>query len=224
MNKNGIHNKNINPIVLTWGFFLLLNLGFVVHGYSQKVIEKTWDANAFDKLEINSDDVFKIKIVTEQTSEIKLISQIEGENYENLNIGASEKGKTLTLKTTYRPYFKPKNDKLAAHKVISIEMILTIPESMEVAITAKIASLEIQGSLQKLDVNLRDGHCFLKDFVGNARLNTRDGDITVNAQPWIEGKAISKYGIIKNELVSKGKYLIKAESVNGNISLLKTRE
>jgi len=103
-------------------------------------------------------------------------------------------------------------------------MILTIPESMEVAISAKIASLEIQGSLQKLDVNLRDGHCFLKDFVGNARINTRDGDITVYAQHWVTGKAISKYGIIKNELVSKGKYLIKAESVNGNISLLKTRE
>jgi len=188
------------------------------------VIEKTWDADAFDKLEISSDEVYKIKIIAEPTSEIKLISQIDGENYENLNIGASEKNKTLTLKPTYRPYFKPKNDKLAAHKVISIEMILTIPESMEVAISAKIASLEIQGSLQKLDVNLRDGHCFLKDFVGNARINTRDGDITVYAQHWVEGKAISKYGIIKNELSSKGKYLIQAESVNGNISLLKTRE
>lgn len=224
MNKNGIYSKNINPIVLTRGFFILLNLGFVVNGYSQKVIEKTWDADAFHKLEISSDEVYKIKIIAEPTSEIKLISQIEGENYENLNIGASEKNKTLTLKPTYRPYFKPKNDKLAAHKVISIEMILTIPESMEVAISAKIASLEIQGSLQKLDVNLRDGHCFLKDFVGNARINTRDGDITVYAQHWVTGKAISKYGIIKNELVSKGKYLIKAESVNGNISLLKTRE
>lgn len=38
---------------------------------------------------------------------------------------------------------------------------------------------------------------------------------------WVEGKVILKYGIIKNELVSKGKYLIKVESVNGNISLLK---
>lgn len=225
MNKSGLTILNIqNPIVLTWGFFLMLTVGLVFNAYSQKVIEKSWDAMAFNKLEISSDDVFKIKIVTAPTSEIKLISLIDGENYESLNIGATEKGKTLTLKPTYRPFFKPKNDKLAAHKLISIEMMLTIPESMEVSINAKIASLETQGSIQFLNANLSTGICVLRDFLGHATLNTKQGDITVFTYDTVSGKAISKYGIINNELSGKGKYQIKAESVNGNISLLKTRE
>lgn len=216
--------KNTNPIVLRWGFFLFLFLATISRGFSQKVIEKSWDAKAFTKLEISSDDVYKIKMVTAPTSEIKLISNIEGENFENFNIGVSEKGKTLALKPSFRPYFKPKNDKLAAHKLLSIEMILTVPESMEVSITAKIASLETLGNIQKLVVNLREGHCLLQDFIGNATLNTKQGDITVFTKHSVVGSTISKYGTIKNELSSKGKYLIKAESVNGNISLLKTRE
>lgn len=225
MNKSGLTILNTqNPIVLTWGFFLLLNFSFIAFGYSQKVIEKSWDANAFEKLEIISDDVFKIKIVTEPTSEIKLTSLIEGENYENMNIGASEKGKTLRLKPSYRPYFIPKNDKLAAHKLISIEMILTIPETLEVYINAKIASLEMQGKILRLDVNLRDGQCHLRDFTGNATLNTKQGDITVFAKEQVSGSGFSKKGSVKNNLTNTGIYLIKAESVNGNISLLKTRE
>ncbi|MEZ4859473.1 MAG: hypothetical protein R2781_11755 [Flavobacteriaceae bacterium] len=223
MNKFGVIIGNIrNPIVFAWGFFLFLNFGCIVYGHSQKVIEKSWDTSVFDKLEIVSDEVFKIKIETKPTSVIKLTTKIEGENFENVTLEASEKVKTLTLKPTYSPYFEAKNNKLAAHKLISIEMTLTLPESMEVFINATIASLEMHGKILNLDVNLRDGHCVLYNFIGNASLNTKQGDITVFAKENVSGIASSKNGMVLNQLLNEGLYLLKAQSVNGNISLLKT--
>jgi len=214
--------NNINPSVYTLGFFLFLSFAF--HTHAQKVIHKSWDANAFDRIEIISDEVFKIEISTLETSEIKLSTTIEGENYESLNIGATENNRTLLLKPSYRPYFKAKNDKLAAHKVMAIEMKLLIPKSMELFIDAKIASLVTDGSFKKINANLSEGNCVLYNFDGSATINTKQGDITVFTTYGASGEGISKYGSVRNELSKIGIFSIKAESVNGNITLKETPE
>ncbi|MEZ4778227.1 MAG: hypothetical protein R2786_02460 [Flavobacteriaceae bacterium] len=222
--NNRIKSKYSKPNTKLLGFFLFFCLYFISNGFSQKVIEKFWKETAFNTIEIISDEVFKIEIIAGNFSEIKLQSKIAGENFESMNMGASEKGEVLTLKPSYRPYFTPQNDKLAAHKVISIEIQLFIPEGITVFITSKLASLEATGKFKELDVNLREGHCTLKEFSGNAMLNTRFGNILVYAKPEVSGVGVSKKGTVLNKLSTNAMYTLKAESVIGNISLLKSPE
>ncbi|MEZ4818044.1 MAG: hypothetical protein R2776_08760 [Flavobacteriaceae bacterium] len=222
--NNTVKSRYPKPNTTLLGFFLFFCLFFIPKGISQKVIEKSWKGTAFEVIEILSDEVFNIEIIAGNFSEIKLQSKIAGENFESMNIGASEKGKILTLKPSYRPYFIPQNDKLAAHKVISIELQLYIPEWMTVFISSKLASLEATGNFKELDVNLRDGHCILKEFSGNAMLNTHFGNITVYAKPEVSGVGVSKKGTVFNKLSGKAMYTLIAESVNGNISLFHTPE
>jgi len=197
---------------------------FSIAAVSQRTIEKAWEAHRFQKLEVVSNQVYHIKLVPQKANKIKLLTTIQGENAENIVVPISEANNTLTITTAYRPFYDPKNDKLAAHKVISIEMVVYLPEAMEVFIEANIASVECRGAINNLSVNLRDGNCFLYDFEGNAHINTREGTIAVWASSQVAGRAISRHGEIKNELPEKGKYSLYAESVNGMISLLKSPE
>ncbi len=203
--------------------YILLLISFVSESFAQKVLQKEWDASGISKLVIESDEVFNIKITSEKTNTIKIDTHVEGENYEDVVLGVIEKEKSLILNTGYSPYFEAKNDKLAAHKVIAIEMEVTLPETMMVSIRSGIASVEGYGSFKSFEAGLESGNCILYNFRGNALLQTKQGAITVYAKENVKGKAISKRGIIHNTLPMKGKYTINAESIDGTIRLIQNK-
>jgi len=204
---------------------LTLILFFLFFGnvFAQKVIERNFNASEITSIEINSDVIYHIKIISEKTEYIKIKTQVEGENYENVVLGIIEENNTLHINISYTPFFEAKNDKLAAHKVISIEMELIVPENMAINIKAEIASLEIDGKYGDVSVLLGSGNCSLTNFKGDAMLKTKQGFITVYASKKTLGTAISKKGTVINELskvnVKSSKYRIEAESFKGNISL-----
>ncbi len=221
----GLHKARLkiqNPI-LPWGFFVFVIL-FGPDGISQKTMQKSWEAHNFVRLEILSEEAYLIQIEVVPTKTIQLKTSVEGEHFESVVVDAIEKNNVLQLKTAYRPYFTPENDKLAAHKLISIALHLSIPEGMEVVVEASKARLETQGSFKQLDANLMTGLCILKGFKGNAALNARNGDVLVFAEPGVSGEGISHHGTVINQLPVQQPFRITAESVNGNISLLKSQE
>jgi len=200
--------------------FLLLAFTITFgNSFAQKVMEREFDASEIRMIEIISNTIYAIKITSEKTKKIKIITQIEGENYENVVLSIIEKEGSLKIETPYSPFFKPENDKLAAHKVISIEMELIVPETVQVNIIAPIASLTSQGDFKSISALLGSGNCVLKEFKGDALLKTKEGFITVYCSEKAFGKAFSKKGKIINELSKiESKYLIEAESIEGNIS------
>ncbi len=202
--------------------FILFFL-FLGNAFSQKVIEREFNALEITTIEINSEIIYHIKITSEKTEQIKIKTQVEGENYENVVLGIIEENNTLQIKTSFTPFFEAKNDKLAAHKLISIEMELIVPESMAVKIEASVASVEIFGKYKAVSVLLENGNCSLTNFKGNAMLKTKQGFITVYASKETLGIAVSKKGAVVNELsksnVKSLKHRIEAESFKGNISL-----
>ncbi|WP_339701208.1 hypothetical protein [uncultured Marixanthomonas sp.] len=204
-------------IIILVGVFLL-----TTEAMAQKVLQKEFSALGFETLIIESDDVFTIDISAKKTDKIKIRTHIEGENYESVVVNTSEAHKTLTLSTGYSPFFKKENDKLAAHKIIAIDMIVTIPESMQVEIRSKIASVTGKGAYDNFFVALENGTCLLNNFKGNATLYTKEGAITVYAKPVVTGQAVSKKGTTLNQLPKTGKYKINAESITGSITLLQT--
>jgi hypothetical protein len=190
---------------------------------AQKILEKQIDAIETKQLVIASDMINLLSIATEKTDQIKMITKIAGENSENVIVTASEENNILTIGTAYTPYFSPENDKLAAHKILSIEMQLIIPDFLIVEIDTKTASIEATGTYDVFRANLDYGNCELNNFLGHAMLRTVHGNILVHAQEHVSGRAFSKKGSVLNYLPGRAKYTIIAESRDGDISLFQTK-
>ena len=75
----------------------------------------------------------------------------------------------------------------------------------------------------KINVYLENGDCQLNDFLGNASIKTKHGNIKVHARENVSGRAFSTNGSVVNYLPGQAKYTIIAESRDGDISLLQTK-
>ena len=212
-----------NPIVVRWGFFVVL-LFWAISVSAQKKLQKSWDAQTLETVEIISEEVFRISLVSSESDTVRLEVLIEGEYAESVMIPVFQKNNTLRLQTGFHPFFSEDNDKLAAHKVIFIEMRLEIPSHLKVYVEAPIANLKTHGPFKKLTAQLRDGPIQVAAFSGEATLYTREGNINLEAIGGVSGAAISKNGIVDNQLPSASSPLIMAQSVNGDITLRKTPE
>ncbi len=190
---------------------------------AQKVIEKEFSAKDIHSLSIQDDAIFNIKIISSRRETLMLKVHISGEHSEAIIIEEKLSEGRLSLKTGIIPYFVFENDKLAAHKVMAVELVLFIPETTSVEVKSKLASLETLGTIKKLAVSLQNGSCILTDFSGNAHLKTVDGNIIVKAKREVLGNAISKNGSVENTLLKQGEFLVEAESVNGSIYMLQTK-
>lgn len=189
----------------------------------QKLIVKEFSAQGLQKLSIIDDSIFNIKIISSERESVKLEVHISGEHSEAIIIEEILLNGQLSLKTAVMPYFTFEDDKLAAHKIMAIEAALYIPETISVEIKSKLASLETTGKIPKLSVALQKGSCTLIDFLGNSHIKTVDGNINITAQKEVFGKAISKNGTVENAISKRGKFLVEAETVNGNIYMLQTK-
>lgn len=203
--------------------FLLILIHCGADVISQKILEKQFDASEITQLSIYSEMISKLTIDSEKTDKITIITKVAGEHSENVLVTSSEDFKTLKIGTAYSPYFIAENDKLAAHKVISIEMQMTVPEFINIDVETKIASVEVSGTYANFKASLEYGNCNLNDFLGNADLKSLHGNIIAYAGKNTLGKAFSQKGTVINHLLAKGKYSILAESREGDISLYQTK-
>jgi hypothetical protein len=206
---------------------ILFIVSFLIFGIAfcnaQKVIQKEFDSDEISKLSIIDDAIFKITIQSSEEPTIKVYAHISGEHSENIIIEEKIVAGNLSLKTGFTPYFTLENDKLAAHKVMAIELKITVPQKIALEIKSKLASVNFNGSIENVSISLENGNCVLTNFSGNAQLKTIAGNITVRAQNNVSGKAISKNGTVENNFLNKGKFFVEAESINGNISFLQTK-
>ncbi len=191
-------------------------------GFSQKIIQKEFSSEGFQTLTILDDSIFKIEIQSSSEKTINVTVHISGEYSESIIIEEKIAEGVLSLKTGFTPFFDLENDKLAAHKVLAIEMKITLPKEMAVEIKSKLASINTEGIFKNLDISIENGSCILTNFSGNAHLKTKGGNITVWAKNTVSGKAFSKNGTVENELPNHRKFFVEAESSSGNISLLQT--
>jgi hypothetical protein len=190
---------------------------------AQKVIQKEFASEEIGMLSIIDDAIFKITIQSSEEPTIKVSANISGEHSENIIIEEKIVDGNISLKTGFTPFFTLENDKLAVHKVMAIELKITVPKTIDIEIKSKLASVYFNGSNQNARISLETGNCVLTNFLGNAQLKTIAGNITVHAQNNVLGKAISKNGTVENNLLNKGKFFVEAESINGNIKLIQTK-
>lgn len=198
-----------------FSFLVLASLSCLAQKSGKKIVA----ADGITKIEIISDEIFQINIISQRTNKITLTNLIQGEHYEEINVITVLDNGILKIGTAYSPFFKAENDKLSVHKLLSVEVNLFVPENLEVSISSKLASVTASGFYKSFTAGLESGNCKLANFVGNANLQTKIGFIQVIARNNVMARPKSEHGEIKNSLPEIGKYLVIAESISGDISL-----
>lgn len=201
---------------------LLIVLLFCLGARAQKRTLEVLDAADIKSLIISSDEIFKIHLTTIPGNEIRIHTMTDGEYYNDISLDSEVQGEVLLLSSRYREILQSGFDKLSAHKVLSMEIEVEIPQNMRVEILSNVASLFGSGTYDRLFVQLKSGSCYLKDFEGDAVINTYEGNVdieTVNARV----QASSRHGAVEVGEPGYGANKVTVTSINGNIRVNKTK-
>lgn len=207
------------------GFFMMKHFATLIllfsisTAFGQKLVQKQWDAQGIKRVEVMSDSIFRIEVKSVEGHEIRVQAAIEGELFENLMLDGLNKEGVLSLKVGLTPFFEAKNDKLAAHKVVSVALSIQMPSNLTLAVSSKLADLYVEGPLDHVQAALYNGDLQLRDYSGTADLRTTHGAIDVVAYGPVYAMAKSKNGLVNNGFPEQGTLLVRAKSVNGAIRL-----
>ena len=190
----------------------------------QKILQKSYDASSLSSVVLKADGVHAITITSEVRKDIVIITEIHGETYENVMLDVVQTENTLIIKPDHTPFFIPENDKLAAHKVLAIEITVLLPTNFEVTITSNMAQVLGSGHYKALNTSLAQGNCSLSQFSGNAKLWSKSGSISVKTLGNVRSKkVVSKRGKVIDNLPKQGRFAIVAETISGDITLEQTK-
>ena len=136
-------------------------------------------------------------------------------------IGVEEDGSNVLISAGFQPNFVNPNDKLSAHKVVSIAMDISLPEYTQVTLFGTNANIIVTGLYKHLNVSLADGNCRLANVSETIEVKTQKGNIFLTAR---EGKidAKSNYGDVINEAIPSGDSYYRLHSVEGDIQVKRT--
>ncbi len=187
----------------------------------QKVIRKTIINPENQSIQLDAKNCYQVILETSKNRELIVKAEIEGEYQKDLVVKIEEDGSNVLVSTDFLPNFIAPNDKLSAHKVISIALKIIIPEYCEVNVFGTNSKVQATGIYKNLKVSLDTGDCVLNNVIESAEVKTQRGTITIVTR---EGKvdAESIYGIVKLSEIPEGNSRYKLASVEGNIYVKKT--
>ncbi|MFV8225234.1 hypothetical protein [Christiangramia aquimixticola] len=199
---------------------LLLSMMLSLQMFSQRDTREILDAEQVRNIHIDTDEVFKIEVLSSKSPGIRIKTHSEGEYYDEIILETRIIDKTLMITTRYPQILSGGYDKLSAHKVFSLEIEIELPENLYLTVDSNIASLITHGKFRTVQVNLNQGYCQLFDFTGSAVVNTYYGNIMVETSI---GKieANSRNGNVNISELLPGRNSIKLNSVDGNILVRK---
>lgn len=146
---------------------------------------------------------------------------LDGEYGKDLIVRIEEIGSTARISAGFQPSFVAPNDKLSAHKLVSISLSIIMPAQHRVLVNGTSSDVTISGTYSDLQVILDDGRCLLDTVDGKVAVHTQSGDITL---AHARGTVIprSKYGRVCVDSIPKGDSVYSLDSVTGDIELRKT--
>lgn len=202
---------------------ILLLLIAITSVCAQKSTEKIWNADVINTIVIDGENVFNITVSNSPSNTILLKVKIEGEHANQLVMVDSIVNKQLYISSSFQPLFVKDNDKLSAHKVMSVEYQLLVPKNIKLEIKSNIGSVDLVGTYPSVFIELNQGNCNLKQFLGNASINTVNGDINIETDH-AKVEAFTKTGQITLTQFKFLKYNLNCHTINGNIKITKTEK
>ncbi|MFD2824908.1 hypothetical protein ACFSYG_00365 [Leeuwenhoekiella polynyae] len=199
-------------------FLLCLGFLFAVlnSGYSQKQILYTQPATDLEGVFVNSDEVFQIHVTSTNTNAIELKAEIEGETFETVLLDVHVENRLWVISTKRAPGYQKIDDKLAAHKVLSVVLKIKMPQNKELWVDSSLTSVELTGLFKFINLNLSSGDCKLNAFRGSGIINTLRGGIEVETED-NQIEAITRHGKLQVENNAYGSQHLNLKSVDGDI-------
>ncbi|WP_339707596.1 hypothetical protein [uncultured Kriegella sp.] len=201
-------------------FYLLLLLHATLLT-AQKVLKKSFIDPGISFIRVDANNCFKVELETGNTNEMLIAANIDGEYSKELLLNVKRDGATTSVSADFQPNFVRPNDKLSAHKVISIALKITVPKQKEVYLHGTSCNVFASGQYQFLRVTLNDGKCTLSNISESANIMTQSGDIMVSSTN-ATILASSKYGLVDSVSIPKGDTSLVLRTTTGNIHLKKT--
>ncbi len=190
--------------------------------FGQKTVSKSYPI-AFDTLiQIDTDKCYQAEISAYDGETVIVETRMDGEYAEALSVNITENGNTLWIGTDFNPEFTLPNDKLGAHKVVSVSLNVRIPAHRDIQVFGTSCNVVLSGEFNAVDVVLNDGSCTLNQVARHVKVNTQSGHIRLNSLRG-EIKALSHYGQILQEEIPQGEKDFDLETVSGDITLQRTK-
>lgn len=184
--------------------------------FGQKQLTKTLLNPGIKAISIDGTLAYKLELKTGSSEEVSVEARMEGEYSSDLMVLFRESGTTLFIETRFSPNFKMPNDKLGAHKVISVRLTVTVPEYQNVFLNAASCQLTTSGIFKDLDIVFNDGGCMLSHKAENTEVLTGSATITAYLESGII-EANSRYGKVLADPIPKGDHHLKLYSTRGDI-------
>lgn len=197
--------------------FLALALA-PARGCAQKVLTKTLLNPGISSISIDGDLCYEVILETDDSREVTVEARMEGEYGKDLLVLFRESGSTLFVATGLRPEFELPNDKLGAHKVISVRMKVTVPRGESVMLNAQTCQVVTSGHYQDLKIAFNDGSCHLGHTALNSEVRTASAPIHASLCRG-DVEARSAYGEVFLQPVPSGDHHLLLLSTRGNITV-----
>ena len=199
------------------GIFLIFTLsgGFL---FGQKQVTKTLLNPQIQAINIDGSLAYEVELLTEGTQEVSVEARMEGEYGSDLMVLFKESGTTLFIETRFGPNFKMPNDKLGAHKVVSVSLKIILPERQNVFLSGVSCQVMTSGVFRDLGIVFNDGGCELSHRANNTEVTTGSAPITAHLKSGVVDVQ-SKYGTVLMEPIPLGNHHMKLYSTRGDIAV-----
>ena len=206
----------MRALLFVFVFFALM------HVHAQKLVRKAFIGPRTETIQIDARYCYRIDLKTEPTDEVHVSASMEGEYAKDLLVSIEQNGTTALISADFQPLFVDPNDKLSAHKVVSIALEISVPEYKSVDVFGTNTNLYVTGAYEDLNVTLSDGRCTLENVSEFVQVTTQKGDILlIVPSGTIDAK--SAYGDVKKETIPFGYNQFVLKTIEGNIFLTKTK-
>ena len=202
--------------------FFLPALFFLVHVQGQKLVKKAFIGPRTESIQIDAQYCYRIDLRTAPIKEVQVSASIEGEYAKDLLVSIEEKGTTVLVSAGFQPIFINPNDKLSAHKVVSIALQISVPEYKQVSVFGTNSNVNVTGKYKSLHITLSDGICTLENVSETVEVATQKGDIWLST-PSGDILAESTYGKVDPQTIPFGDNQFILKTVEGDIHFKKTK-
>ncbi|MGI9552207.1 MAG: hypothetical protein ACR2MT_13485 [Aurantibacter sp.] len=185
---------------------------------AQKIVKKTVINSNITSVQIDAKNCFEIRMNTAKTKEMLVEAAIDGEYKSDLVLNLKENGPSILVSSGFTPNFKNPNDKLSAHKVVSIALKITLPRFKNVQVNGTSSNIIVEGAYEHLKITLNDGSCTLNEVSEAVDVLTQSGDISLYSTS-AEIVATSKFGTVQRNNIPLGENRFNLTTITGNINL-----
>lgn len=199
---------------------VVLFLSGVMGLRAQKRSARTFDATTLTKLVIDAEKIFEVVLEESSGDLLRAEVAIEGEYQQEMTLGVKREGSTLFLRGLFLPTFEDPNDKLSAHKVLSVRLKLYVPRHLMVSLSGLSTRVVATGYFDDLQLRTAKGPVLLHKPEGMIQVRTTGGMIKAfQCKGFVS--ATSSYGHVYKGELPEGRSTLILRSVSGDIYMNK---